>query len=493
MSRKKKKQLTEKNMKDITIVIGIMIVIILAVILFVDAKKTNSLLTKDDYTLSAKINEETRNKVELKIELDEEKKKDVEYSFDGGKTWQKDNKYIINEGESIEIKIKDKNGNIITEEYKADKEGPIITIDLPSQIEQNTTINILDYVTAKDKSGLKGKVEVTPITLDTTTLGKKQITFIATDNLNNETTITIEIEVVPKKTTENNNDNNKDNDSNNGDDTKDDNSSSTNQKKTYYRYRTKTIKNYACDYYDCSYTDNNDTTTPTLIFANNSYCCTGDNCTKKNPQINFPCPTGYYCPAVMTDQYKVYEDTCYNSRYIRVEAKTYTKTECDSDEIKIGSYCHKIESTGTYPEGCTTSDCVVFPSTSPCSGKVPNEMINTPCPIGMACVAVMTERYKAEGNVCYDKRYITVTQKAGEKTICDSDEISINGYCHKIDSKGTYTCPTDYTLINSTTCAKKVEKTCNKVCTSETWSKWSDWTTTPIIETETTEVETKEM
>ena len=482
-----KRILNEKNKKDITIIVGIALILILGIILFIDSKKTTSILSDDKINLTAKIKDD--NKIEVTVETSKELLKELEYSYDGGKTWKKDNNVIINENENIDIKIRDKSGNMITKEYKVDKEGPSITIDLPNQIEQNSVIDISKYVTAKDKSGIKDGVISTPSILDTKTLGKKQITFIATDKLNNETKITIEIEVVPKK------EQNENKDTNVGDNTdkKEDTSIPSNQKQKYYRYRTKTIKNYSCDEYDCSYTDNNNTTKPTLKFPTDSYCCTGENCKKKNPQINFPCPTGYYCPAVMTDRYKTYGDTCYDATYIHVDAKTYTKTECDSDEIKIGSYCHKIESTGVYPDGCTTSDCVEFPSTSPCSGKVPNQTINTPCPIGMSCIAVMTDRFTAEGNVCYDKRYITITQKAGEKTICDSDEINIEGYCHKINSKGTYSCPTDYKLINSTTCVKQVKKTCYKMCTAETWSKWSDWTTTPIIATELTEVETKEV
>lgn len=447
-------------------------------------------LSSSDISISATASPNEENQLLLAVDVSKEGIYVAEYSFDGGKTWQTSNRYIATENKTLNIKLKDANGNIIGEtSYEVnviDHEGPIITINLPAEVKLNSTIDLLSYVEAKDSSGIKGSVTATPSTLDTSTVGKKQIVFKAVDNLGNETSITTEINVVDKEvTTDETSNNNSNNNSN----------SQTSGTKTYYRYRTKTVKTYECEYYNCDYIDYNDTVSMTVSFSSKSYCCTGDNCEKENPTINTPCPTGKVCIQVMTKRYKAEGDTCYDSTFIKVEEKIYSKTVCGSGEISVNGYCHNIESTGTYPSGCTTSSCVVFPSTSPCSGNVENPLITLPCPLPItnSCATVMVNRYQVEGNVCYDRNYITVIQPEGDKTVCDGDEINVGGYCHKIDSKGSYACPSGYVQTNSTTCAKQKQKTCSNTCNSAIWSDWSSWSTTKVIPTGTVEVQTKQM
>ena len=480
-----------KSIKIFLGILGIVVVVMIAIfgLEVYNSSKTEK-LNKSDISVFASSNPDNENQLIVTVDVKKENVYVTLYSFDGGKTWQASNQYIATDNKNLDIKLKDMEGNIIGEtEYKVDKidhKGPTIIVKLPPQIELNSKINLLSYVEAKDDSGIKGEIIATPSNLDTSTIGVKQIVFKATDNLGNETTITTEVTIIDKKVASGGQSGNSSESSGNGNNTQESN------KKTYYRYRTKTIKNYECDYYSCDYIDYNDTVPITVTFDKSSYCCSGDNCEKSNPVINKPCPIGNYCMTVMVHRYQTEGDVCYDSTYITTDRRT-AKTVCDSGEININGYCHKIESEGVYPSGCTTSNCVEFPSTSPCSGNVSNPQINHPCLPNMMCPAVMVNQYQKKDNICYDSKYIMITQPEYEKTICDSDEISIGGYCHNIDSKGTYNCPTGYVKTDTNTCAKQKQKTCSKTCKSEIWSEWSEWSPAKVVPTDTVEVQTKTM
>lgn len=283
--------------------------------------------------------------------------------------------------------MKDYSGKIVGKtEYKVetvDLEGPILTVSLPTEVEQNTTIDLLSYVNATDASGLKGKVMVTPSTLDTSTTGKKQISYRAIDSFNNESVVTVEINVVSKKVDNHVVPTSPPTSSGNVI-VPPDNNSSGSTKKTQYRYRTKTVSNYECNFYDCSYADYTDVVAATVSFGSDSYCCTGSGCTKLNPQINYPCPNiTDYCIQVMVPLYVSEGNICYSRSYIYSKVDTSgsstanssgwhyvegiqfnrtPKTVCDSNEIKIGEYCHTIDSKGAYvcPNGYLVegSNCV---------------------------------------------------------------------------------------------------------------------------------------
>ena len=78
----------------------------------------------------------------------------------------------------------------------------------------------------------------------------------------------------------------------------------------------------------------------------------------------------------------------------------------------------------------------------------------------------------------------------GLKQECGEGQISVDGYCHYVDSHATLTCPDGYTK-GTDKCYKLVKKTCSKTCNTEVWSPWSNWSTTKVIANSYTEVETK--
>ena len=117
----------------------------------------------------------------------------------------------------------------------------------------------------------------------------------------------------------------------------------------------------------------------------------------------------------------------------------------------------------------------------------------------MMCHETFTSKYKAEGNICYDQKPLTVSNGNSNfsyyltpKTECESGEIKVGSYCHKIDSTATTTCPNEYTLKDGK-CYKQVKKKCANKCKSEKWSSWSKWQTTKVIPSQNTQVRTKEM
>lgn len=203
---------------------------------------------------------------------------------------------------------------------------------------------------------------------------------------------------------------------------------------------------------------------------------------------------------------------------------TQTPTQTPKAEPKKTTYYrYRVKSTSSYEcnyydcsyydESQTVNPTVSFGNNSMCcnSGHCgrPNPVVNYPCHINSYCIQVMVPKYQVKGNVCYDSSYILLTDDSncvcsgntcslecisgkvlGEKTECTDGEIKLDGYCHKIDSYGEYSCPSGYTLLNET-CKKKINKTCSNTCTSTSWSSWSEWTTVAIKPTEFIEVETK--
>lgn len=357
----------------------------------------------------------------------------------------------------------------LEKEYKFKVE--IVDTEIPSiqHINEFTTtvgteINLLENVVVTDNSGevIKATVEGK---YDFNVAGTYHLTYVAIDSSNNKAVKNFVLYVNEKS--QNNQENNSD--------------------VTYYRYREKIYNNYECGTYNCGYVDYNDTKPANIKFSETSPCGGGTNI-----EIRWPCLSNSdFCLMAFTPRYKTNGLVCYDSTYIMTESKTYSKTQCDAGEINIDGYCHKIESYGTYTNGCTTSDCLHFNETSPCGELGLNQAINTPCPIGKMCIQVMTPRYKVKDNVCYDSTYITVYEPSTEKTVCDKGEVNIDGYCHKIESTATSSCDSGYTKINDTTCAKNVAKTCTKTCSSESWSEWSEWSTTKVSPSSTVEVEIK--
>jgi hypothetical protein len=94
------------------------------------------------------------------------------------------------------------------------------------------------------------------------------------------------------------------------------------------------------------------------------------------------------------------------------------------------------------------------------------------------------DAYATNNNVCYH------ILPASSNSKCNDGEVAIDGYCYKIDSYATITCPKNY-VLESNNCYRNVRRTCNNHCTSESWSPWSEWSTTKVIAGDSTEVQTK--
>lgn len=454
-----------ENQKKGNMILGVLFVfIVLLISIFginlYNEYQSNNKKRNSNIEVSVAKNPENENQLLVTVQVKGDSSEITGYSFDGGKTWQVSNRYIATDNSKLDIRIKDYKGNIVGKtDYEVttvDFDGPVLTVTLPSEVLQGSTIQLLSYVKATDPSGLKGEIKATPSTLDTKTLGKKQIVYEAVDNFGNFSSVTVEVNVVasmssnnsspsqtpfptPNPGSSNNSGNtgnsgnsgssgNTGNNGNSGNSGNNGNNNSSQPKQTQYRYRVKTISKYECNYFECSYIDYSDTTSPTVSFPTSSPCCTGNGCTALNPMINYPCPPGRYCPQVMVPAYKASGNICY------AQGAIYINKNPQSNSSTGGTVCN-----GKY--------CVI------------------------------------QGTPINPNDYVP-------KENCDSNEIKLNGYCYKINSKGSYICPNDYVLENDT-CAKKKKKTCSDICTSESWGPWSEWSTTKVIATNTVEVQTR--
>ena len=346
----------EKNIKKL-ILVGLFVLICIGIaILSIEYKSTTT--KKVDYFSENEIeiitnrSEENANEIELEVSLPKEGL--YEYSFDGGETWGFYNKYVISENKEIVIMAKDHLGNIVAKKtYKvevADTSGPVINVTVPKEIYKGTNININDYIEIIDPSGVD-VVLIDKDNFNTDTVGDKEIKITAIDKLGNKTELSFVVTVLNVEESS-------------GEEVPSTNLPKENKKTTYYRYRVKSTSSYECNYYDCSYTDQNDTVDPSYVFGADSYCCDSGKCgTKINPTISYPCPLeSDACIQVMTLRYKVHGNVCYDSTYIEGTPskepvtcngincnvdnarKRYSKTICSLNEIKIDGYCHKIDS-----------------------------------------------------------------------------------------------------------------------------------------------------
>lgn len=336
------KKVKEKNYSSI--IVGIVVLsLVLLLIVF-------SLLTKkeDKPVIAAeKINVKTLSDNENKWGKTEtivvEVKEGVEasqYSFDGGINWQESNEYIATKNEKLVIIIKDINNvqseEIIYETKNIDTEPPVISVSLPSTIQQNAKININDYIKVTDNlSGLNGGVTMEPSNLDTSKLGKQSISFTATDNAGNVSKITINLEVIKIAST----------------------IPEQPQNVEVYRYRTKNISNYECNKYDCSYYSDTDSYQLSETYVSTGKC---DETLNKKYEFSNGCyispkPTDVYCTQafVTVDRYKEYGDDKnividifaldkngkqQTNRY----GDDYKAAPCGENEIEIYGYCHSI-------------------------------------------------------------------------------------------------------------------------------------------------------
>ena len=396
------------------------------------------------------------------------------YSFDGGETFQTDNSYTISENKSVSIVLQDNERRTIGKKnynvsVVATTSAPTIDLkNVPSEIKTGSNIDVKNLVTAKDQNNNIVDV-IANSDIDMSKPGTYNITYTATDTNGKTTTITTQVVVKDDANTST---------------TPSGNSGSTTGKKTYYRYRTKSVSDYACKYYNCDYTDHNQTTQSTLSFGKDSYCCNVSGCTKTNPQVSNPCPSldGNSCLMNMVPQYTTQGNVCYNREYIR-------KNEPGMLICKNNNVCYyEIGQPITNPgENYLLVDINHYNSSN-YNGQLPICDSNGKCYVYIG----QENPYDGYNYLPEDPSHYWVPTEtlSHYKKECSTGEIKIDGYCHKIDSYGTVTCPSGYVNENGT-CYKRIAKTCNDTCHDVTWSDWSAWSTTKIIASDTVEVQTK--
>ena len=297
--------------------------------------------------------------------------------------------------------------------------------------------------------------------------GIYNITYTATDSDGQTTKITTQVVVTDDTSTTT---------------TPGGNSNSTG-KKTYYRYRTKSVSDYACKYYNCDYTDHNQTTQSTIAFGKDSYCCNVSGCTKTNPQVSNPCPSldGNSCLMNMVPQYTTQGNVCYSREYI---TKNEPMVVCKKNNVCY----YEIGETITNPGENYLFVDINHYNSSNYNGQLPI------CDSNGKCYVYIGQENPYDGYSYLPEdpsHYWVPTETLSHyKQECSTGEIKIDGYCHKIDSYGTVTCPNGYVNENGT-CYKRIAKTCNDTCHDVTWSDWSSWSTTKVIASDTVEVQTK--
>lgn len=368
---------------------------------------------------------ELENERILTVDVDE--KSIVLYSFDNGKTYQTQNTYSISENKVVKIVLKDNERRIVGKKnYRVqvvDSTGPVITLnDVPNTIYVGSNIDLVKYATAVDSNNNTVNISINSNGFDANKVGTYNITYTAIDKNNLKAEVTVEIRVVNRQQQVVSTNTEKPNNTPTPtpsqtptptpnptpkETTKPSPTPTEKPKITYYRYRTKSTLTYDCNYYNCDYTDYDNTIDGTYVFGNDSYCCNGESCTKTMPKVD------------------------------------------------INSLC-----VFNYIQGGT------------CTPQ--NEEF--------------VDQYTNKGNTCYDKSLLFNTNEL--KTQCSDNEINIDGYCHKIDSYASVTCPDGY-INEKGNCYKLIKRTCNNHCTSETWSKWSEWSTTKVVAGDNTEVQTK--
>jgi len=295
------------------------------------------------------------------------------YSFDGGKNWQDSNEFIFTENGKFNIVVMDMDGNK-SESFSyvvdtIDNTPPVITVKLPKEILLNEKINLKNYVVVSDDlSGLDGDVIINPSVLDTSVVGKKNITYMAKDKVGNVNSIYVSVDVVSKK-----------------------NDVKEEQYVTMYRYRVKKTNTSNCKAYDCSYYNNNDTVEKIQKFVETGKCNNDYNksITFRNGCYITPGLKDANCTQafVTVDRYKLYDNYIIDIIALGKDGKqisnntssnqskedygktndstggltskeiqlydpyaNYKASPCGVNEIEIYGYCHAICSKPEY--GC---------------------------------------------------------------------------------------------------------------------------------------------
>ena len=192
-----KKKVTKTYVNSLVLCI---ILVGVGVFLFkTDYERRSIKLTSNNIKIVLSEKEYTNKVIELTIKYTGNAARNIKgYSFDGGKTWSKRNIFKVEDNQTVNIAVKDINNKIYKVDYEVkniDKQGPTIEVADNIQIQQNTKVNIDNYVKVTDEgSGLRDEVRYTPA-IDTSKLGKQVIQVYAIDKLANKTIKKFEVEI----------------------------------------------------------------------------------------------------------------------------------------------------------------------------------------------------------------------------------------------------------------------------------------------------------
>ncbi len=365
----------------------------------------------------------------------------VFYSFDNGKSFQTQNTYSVSENKIVKIILKDNERRVVGKKvYKVqvvDSTGPVISIDkMPNSIYVGSNIDFNKYATAHDSKGEIVDVSVNTNGFDKNKTGTYNITYTAVDKNNLKAIVTVEIRVVNRPS----------------------------NPEPIVKPVPSNIPTPTPSEPSPSPTAT-PTPTPTPIPTPNP---TPSESPKPSEKPKEKVNITYY-------RYRTKSTLTYDCNYYNCDYLDYNDTKDSTYTFGKDSFC------------CTGNDCLK---------EMPKVDINSLCIFnyvaGGSCIPQgeeFTDRYAVKNNICYDKNLLFENNQS-LKAKCSTDEITIDGYCHKIDSYANITCPSGYVNENNT-CYKQIKRTCNNHCTSETWSKWSEWSTTKVVASDYTEVQTK--
>lgn len=483
MNNNEIKIVQNKKSNIILIFLAVLLTVTLGWYIFTIIKQNDKKISKDNIEITAMNN---GKKVEITVKNNDENFYIVEYSFDGGKTWQTSNTFITADNKDLDIVLKDANKKIVYRyTFKIDNldhDGPVIDIKLPDTIYKDDYINVNEAIKASDISGLNGNIILSPEVIDTSSVGTKTYTVIATDKLGNSSSLSFDVVITEPST-----------DTKEVIDTGDKTSTDTKKeepkkedtavKQLLYRYRTKTISSYECDFYDCGYNEEID---PTYKFTSDSPC--GNPQLNPTVQVQSACPINQnaYCTMsiIRTPIYKEEGNICYDSRFIDL-CKEY-KTICSEGETRVDGVCYRIISKEQY----NSLKSSIGSEYNSFIGKSQDGYYVKP---GISAHNECSQFTQVDDNYYHLYRsgtWSTGIKKSISKTNCTSGEINVDGYCHKINSYAQPVCNDGYQL-NGNKCTRKINKTCSKTCTSDNWSSWSEWSTTKVNPSDTVEVQTK--
>ena len=190
--------------------------------------------------------------------------------------------------------------------------------------------------------------------------------------------------------------------------------------------------------------------------------------------------------------YRTKSTTVYECNYYQCDYIDYNGGIDGTVNFDQNSYCCNVE-------GCKKEN----PKIDICQLCI--QRAGTICPF---CHEQFTSEYAIRDNVCYSKIPLKkAPQQVNDpncknclpvysmfeepKTECDTGEMLIDGVCHKVDSYATITCPNEY-ILKDGKCYREIKQTCSNQCTNESWSNWSEWSTTKVVASDTTEVRTME-